>query len=71
MILRMLEHLGVKRPLGVMGLAAEFTPKVNQSRPEGTCVTGQARFLCSWILLVPIKSSGVGTDIMSASFVIL
>ena len=71
MILGMLEHIEVLLPLGVMGLAAEFTPKVNQPRPECTCVTGQARCLCPWLLLVLVKPSGVGTGIMSGSLVIL
>jgi hypothetical protein len=29
MILGVLEHLGVELPLGVVGLAAEFMPKVS------------------------------------------
>ena len=43
-VLGMLEHLGVELPLGVVGLAVEFVPKVcsgHQLRPEGTCATGQ------------------------------
>ena len=36
-ILFMLEHLGVEPPLEAGGLAAaEFAPKVNQGRSEGT-----------------------------------
>jgi hypothetical protein len=36
MILGVLECLGVELPLGVMELAVEFAPKVNQCSPEGT-----------------------------------
>ena len=70
----MLEHLGVELLLGVVGLAAEFTPKVcsgHRFRPEGTHATGQAGFLCPWILLVPVTPSGVGTDVVFYSPVIL
>ena len=38
MIIRVLEHLGVELPLGVVGLDAEFEPKVcsgHWPRPEG------------------------------------
>ena len=35
MILGMLEQLVVELPLGAVGLAAEFAPKVNWHRPEG------------------------------------
>ena len=35
-VLGMLECLGVELPLGVVGLAAEFKPKVNRHRLEGT-----------------------------------
>ena len=31
----MLEHLGVELPLGVVGLAAEFVPKVCSGHPLG------------------------------------
>jgi hypothetical protein len=64
-ILVMLENLGVELPLGVVGLAAEFGPKVCsglQPRPEGTHITGQVGFLQPWIPLVPVTPSGVGTD---------
>jgi hypothetical protein len=35
-ILAVLECLGFEPPLGVVELAAEFVPKVNCLRPEGT-----------------------------------
>ena len=63
--LGVLENLGVELPLGVVGLAAEFGPKVCsglQPRPEGTHITGQVGFLQPWIPLVPVTPSGVGTD---------
>ena len=44
-VLGVLECLGVKIILGVVGLAAEFTPKVcsgYRPRHEGTQATGQA-----------------------------
>ena len=67
MILGVLEHLGVDLPLGVVGLAAEFPPKVcsgHQTTLEGPLTTGQAEFLGAH--LVPINS-GVGADIVSSS----
>ena len=70
----MLEHLGVKLPLGVVGLTMKFVPKVCSEhllRLEGTQVTGQAGFLCPWILLVPVTPGGVGTGAMSSSTLIL
>ena len=48
MILGVLKHLGVELPLGVVGLAAEFMPKVCSGqgpRPEGTHATSWAGFL--------------------------
>ena len=44
----MLEYLGVELPLGVVGLAVEFAPKVCSGhwlRREGTHATGQTEFL--------------------------
>jgi hypothetical protein len=67
----MLELLGVEPPLGVVGLAVEFAPKVKQSRPKGTQATGWAGFLHPWIPLVPVTLGGVGTDIVSSSPLIL
>lgn len=32
----MLERLGFESPLGAVGLAEKFVPKVNWLRPEGT-----------------------------------
>ena len=46
-------------PLGVVGLAVEFVPKVCSDRLEGTCATGLAEFLCAWVPLVPV-TPGVG-----------
>ena len=73
MVLGMLELLGVEFPLGVVGLAAEFTPKVcsgHQPRPEGTCATGQSEFLHVWVLLVAVTPT-VGADVVSSSPLIL
>jgi hypothetical protein len=42
-ILGVLEHLGVELPLGFVGLAGEFEPKVcsgHEPRPKGTLATG-------------------------------
>jgi hypothetical protein len=65
-ILGMLEHLGVKLLLAVVGLAGEFAPKVcsgHQLRPEGTCVTCRAELLGAWVPLAPITSS-VGANVI-------
>ena len=73
MIQGKLECLGVEIPLGVLGLAAKFTPKVcsgHLTRPEGTHATGQADFLGALVLLVPV-TSGVGVDVASSSPLIL
>jgi hypothetical protein len=66
LILGMLEHLRVELPLGVVGLAAEFAPKVCSSaqgagpgRLERTHATGLVELLHAWVPLVPI-TSGVG-----------
>ena len=51
-ILGVSEHLGVKLPLGVVGLGEELVPKVcsvHQLRLEGTCDTVQAGVLVSLI----------------------
>ena len=64
---------GVELPLGFVGLAAEFVPKVcsgHQLRLEGTCATGQVEFLGDYVPLVPV-TPGVGTDVVSSSFLIL
>ena len=49
MILGVSELLGVKLPLGVVGLAVEVVPKVcsghQPDRSEGTCATGLVEFL--------------------------
>ena len=48
MILGMLERLEVEPPLGVVGLAVEFTPKFCSGpwpRQEGSHATGQVEFL--------------------------
>ena len=65
MILGMLEHLGVELPLGVVGLAVEFAPKVcsgHWPRPEGTGATGWTEFLGALVLLVP-ATPNVGADV--------
>ena len=54
-------------PLGVVGLAAEFVPKVCSGHwpsLEGTSATGQTEFLGAWVPLVPL-TSGVGVDVVS------
>ena len=71
MILGVLELLGVEPPQGAMGLAPEFVPKVPRHRTEGMVVTGQAGFLCPCILLVPVTPSGIGTDAVFYSLLIL
>ena len=73
MILGVLEHLGVDLPLGVVGLAAEFPPKVcsgHQTTLEGPLTTGQAEFLGTWVPLVPVTSC-VQADVLSSSPLIL
>jgi hypothetical protein len=68
-ILGMLEHLGVELPLGIVGLAVEFAPKVcsgNLPKQERTFTAGQAGFLCPWIWLVPVIP-GVGIDVFLTS----
>jgi phosphate/sulfate permease len=68
----MLEHLGVELFLDVVGLAAEFAPKVysgHWSRAEGTHATGQAEFLGAWVQLVPV-TSGVGADMFSSPLIL-
>ena len=69
-ILGVLEHLGVEPPLGTVGLAAEFVPKVSQCRPEGTRPTGRVRFLHPWILLVPVTPGGVGTVVFYSPLIL-
>ena len=74
MILGVLEHLGVKLPLGVMGLAAEFSSKVCLGlwpRLERTLATGRVGFLHPWIPLVPVDPVSVGTYVVSSSPLIL
>ena len=69
----MLEHLGVELPLGVVGLAAEFVPKVcsgHWPRQERTCDTAQAKFLGACFPLFPVTPS-VGTDDVYSSHLIL
>ena len=73
MILCVLEYLGVDLHLGVVGLAAEFEPKVcsgHRPRLEGTRATGLVEFLGAWVLLVPV-TSGVGVDVVFSSHLIL
>ena len=63
-ILGMLQCLAVEPPLGAVGLAAEFAPKVYRHRPGRTWATGQAGFLFPQILLVLVTPGGVGTDVV-------
>jgi hypothetical protein len=59
--------------LGVVGLTAEFAPKVCSGhwlRLEGTCATGPVEFLRAWVSLVPV-TFGVGADVVSSSPLIL
>ena len=63
-ILTVLDHLGMEIPLGVVGLASEFGPKVCSSlqpRSEETHATGQVEFLNLWNMLAPVIPRGVGT----------
>ena len=69
MILGVLELLGTEIPLGIVGLAVEFVPKVcsqHRTRHEGTHATGQAEFLGAYVPLVPV-TSGVVADVVSSS----
>ena len=67
-ILVLLKHLGVEPPLGTVGPDTELVPKVHTwCTHKGTRDTGQAVFLCLWILLVPDNPDGVGTDPMFSS----
>jgi hypothetical protein len=70
-ILVVSEHLGFEPPPSAVVQAAEFLPKLNWRRPEGTRATGQAGFLCPWILLVLDTPGGFGTDVVSYSPLIL
>jgi hypothetical protein len=54
-----------------VGLAAEFAPKVNEDRLEGTQATGQSGFLHPLILLVPVTTGGVRKDVVFYSPLIL
>ena len=68
-VLDVLELLEMELPLGVMGLTAEFMPKVcsgHQPRPEGIHATGQEEFLGPWVLLFPVTSS-LGADVVPSS----
>ena len=50
----MLGCLGVELPLCVVGLAADFAPKVcsgHEPRLLGTQATGLVEFLCAWVPL--------------------
>jgi hypothetical protein len=71
-ILGMLEYLGVKLPLGVVGLAAEFVPRFcagcwprERERRKNPCHWSGRVLVC----LGPAgpSYSGVGTDIVSSS----
>jgi hypothetical protein len=69
MILGMLECLGVDLPVGVVGLAVEFEPKVcsgHRLRQKGTHATGRVEFLGVQLALVPV-TSGVGANVVSSS----
>jgi hypothetical protein len=50
-----------------MGVAEEFVAKVSCCRPEGTQATGQAGFLHSCKLLVPVIPEGIRTDVVYSS----
>ena len=69
MVLGLLNHLGVELPQGVVGLAAEFAPKVcsgpGPDRPEGTRATALVEFFHAWVPLVPV-TPGVGTDVSAS-----
>jgi hypothetical protein len=71
-VLSVLEHLTVELLLGVVGLAAEFKPKVCSGHylsPKGTCATGQVEFLDAWVLLISVNSS-VGADVYSSPLIL-
>jgi hypothetical protein len=60
-------------PLGVVGQAAEFTPKVCSGHwltLELNFATGQVEYLGAWVLLVPVIP-GVGAGVVSSSLLIL
>ena len=50
----MLEHLGVELLLGVVGLTAEFVPKVYSGHCPRLEGPHQAELLGAWVLLVPV-----------------
>ena len=58
-------------PLGAVGLSTEIPTKVDQQQLEGTRATGQEGSLCPWLLLVPVIPSGIGTNVVFYSLVIL
>ena len=69
----MLEHLGVELPLGFVGLAEEFVPKIclgHWLRLGGTRATVQVELLGAWVPLPPV-TCGVGADDVSSSPLIL
>ena len=66
MILGVLEHLGVDLPLGAVGLAAEFAPKVCSVLWQGTCATGRVELLGAWVPLVSVTPV-VGFEVESSS----
>lgn len=58
-VLVVLEHLGVDLLLSVVGLAAEFMPKVSSGRwprQEGTHATDRSEFLGALVPLIPVTS---------------
>jgi hypothetical protein len=72
-VLGELEILGVELLLDVVGLAAEFEPKVcsgHRLRLEGSCATGRVELPSAPVPLVPV-TSGVGADVMFFSPLIL
>ena len=60
-------------PLGDLGMAAKFVPKVcsgHRFRPEGTHSNGRMEFSGAWVPLYQVTSGG-GTDVVSSSPLIL
>ena len=69
MIPGLLKCLGVELPLGVVGLGAEFVPKVclgHLLRLEGICEIGPVEFLGAWVPLDPVTTD-LGAVILSSS----
>ena len=68
-VLDVLELLEMELPLGVMGLTAEFMPKVcSEHQPRGKEPV-QTKFLSAWIPALP-DTFGVGADVSSSHLIL-